>query len=138
MTKNNDWNAPYVIEPLTVHSDARGLLFEAMRFTSQKIPTGGQIYIYTVAPGQRRGDHYHEKKSEWFTCVSGQVRLLMKTQEGELVDQIIEGISPKMVYAGPGTSHAVVNESAQEAVMMAYASKEFDPSDIDTIHKLSD
>ncbi len=135
MTINNTWDASYFIEPLTVHRDTRGVLFEAIRFKSQNIPTGGQIYVYTVEPGERRGDHFHEKKSEWFTCVSGSVRLLMKTASGEKVNEMLDSVNPSMVYAGVGTSHAVINETATVAVIMAYASKEFDPSDPDTVIK---
>jgi dTDP-4-dehydrorhamnose 3,5-epimerase-like enzyme len=132
MTKEKSWDKPYAIEPLTVHSDARGALYEALRFSSQGIPAGGQIYVYTVAPGARRGDHYHEKKSEWFTCVAGRVRLLMKTRNGDCVNETLDAETPRMVFAGPGTSHAVVNETREVAVIMAYASKEFDPTDPDT------
>lgn len=132
MAREKNWDEPYSIEALTVHRDARGALYEALRFTSQGIPQGGQIYVYTVAPGERRGDHFHGHKSEWFTCVAGQVRLLMKTQQGDRVDQILYASVPRMVFAGPGTSHAVVNETGEVAVIMAYASKEFDPADPDT------
>jgi dTDP-4-dehydrorhamnose 3,5-epimerase-like enzyme len=138
MAREKNWNEPYLIEALTVHRDARGALYEALRFTSQGIPQGGQIYVYTVAPGERRGDHFHGHKSEWFTCVAGRVRLLMKTQQGDRLDQALDANAPKMVFAGPGTSHAVVNETTEIAVMMAYASKEFDPADPDTIPESAD
>lgn len=126
------WNIPYVIEPLNVHHDARGILYEALRFSSQDIPRDGQIYVYTVSPGARRGDHFHDHKSEWFICVSGRVRLLMKTKDGDRVDESLDADLPRLVFAGPGTSHAVVNETQKVAVIVAYASKEFDPADPDT------
>lgn len=138
MATNSDWTVPYGLEDLTVHRDPRGALFEAMRFSSQQIPAGGQLYVYSVAPGARRGDHYHEKKQEWFTCVSGEVRLLMKTADGARVDEVLSAQTPKMVYAGPGTSHAVVNEGDSEAVIVAYASKEFDSTDPDTVMASAD
>ncbi len=136
MVSMDSWKTSYSIQPLTVHRDSRGSLFEALRFETQGIPTYGQIYVYTVEPGKRRGDHFHEKKSEWFTCVSGSVRLLMKTDSGELVDEVLDSLNPSMVYAGVGTAHAVVNETDDTvAVIMAYASKEFDPSEPDTVNK---
>lgn len=138
MAKEGNWDKPYAIEALTVHRDARGALYEALRFTSQDIPRGGQIYVYTVAPGARRGDHFHEQKSEWFTCVAGRVRLLMKTKNGNRVDETLDAEAPRMVFAGPGTSHAVMNETAEVAVIMAYASKEFDPAEPDTILEPAD
>jgi len=133
MARTTNWNKPYALEALTVHRDPRGALFEALRFSSQDIQLGGQIYVYTVEPGARRGDHFHENKCEWFTCVAGRVRLLMKTKQGERVDETLDATTPMMAFAGPGTSHAVVNETQEVAVIMAYASKEFDPADPDTI-----
>lgn len=132
MTRESDWDKSYSIEEIAMHCDARGALFEALRFSSQDIPMGGQIYVYTVAPGARRGDHFHERKSEWFTCVAGRVRLLMKTKNGDRVNQMLDADAPQMVFAGPGTSHAVANETQEIAVIVAYASKEFDPADPDT------
>jgi UDP-2-acetamido-2,6-beta-L-arabino-hexul-4-ose reductase len=133
MTTTTRWDAPFNIERLQVHRDPRGALYEALRFTSQKIPAGGQIYVYTVAPGARRGDHYHERKSEWFVCVAGSVRLLLITPDGAAVDEILDAEAPRMVHAAPGTAHAVVNESDAPAVIVAYASKEFDLKDADTV-----
>ncbi len=138
MARERDWNRAYVIKDLKVHRDRRGALYEALRFSSQAIPEGGQIYVYTVAPGARRGDHFHERKCEWFTCVAGRVRLLMKTKDGDRVDAMLDAERPRLAFAGPGTSHAVLNETEQEAVIVAYASKEFDPADSDTILELAD
>lgn len=139
MLESADWpKLPFKIQNLKVHSDQRGDLFEALRFTQQKIPSGGQIYVYSVKPGYRRGDHFHLNKGEWFLCASGQVRLLMKTEKGETINQILDAQDPKLVYAGPGTSHAVVNESNETALIVAYGSKEFDPDEPDTYIQQAD
>jgi UDP-2-acetamido-2,6-beta-L-arabino-hexul-4-ose reductase len=138
MAIEGNWNKSHSLAALTVHRDERGVLYEALRFSSQNVPLGGQIYIYTVAPGARRGDHFHTHKSEWFVCVAGRVRLLMKTSSGDRIDEMLDADAPKMVFAGTGTSHAVVNETDEVAVIMAYASKEFDPTDPDTIIELAD
>lgn len=135
MTLTKDWGAPFLVDDLTVHRDARGVLYEALRFGTQDIPPGGQIYVYSVAPGARRGDHYHGKKSEWFFCVAGRVRLQMIAADGATVDEFLDADTPKLVHAAPGTSHAVTNEDDIPAVIVAYASKEFDPADPDTFPK---
>jgi len=138
MKKTTPWNVSHLIKPLVMHQDPRGALFEILRFTSFDIPEGGQLYSYTVAPGARRGDHFHHRKREWFVCVHGDVRLFMKTKDGGNISEILEAEVPKLIYAGPGTSHAVFNEGLQTAVIVAYASKEFDPSDPDTFAAKAD
>lgn len=132
------WNCSHQISPLQLHSDVRGDLYEALRFTSQSVPPGGQFYVYTINPGHRRGDHYHLQKCEWFICISGQVRILIKTRDGQLVNQIIDSTNPQLVFVGPGSSHAVVNDSSTVACMVAYSSKEFDKLNPDTFHSLAD
>lgn len=127
------WNADFDVIDLVLHEDQRGVLFEALRFKSQGIPPGGQIYVYSVEPGMRRGDHYHLGKMEWFTCVHGSVRVFLKTMAGKADALDISAGAPKMIFTGPGTAHAVENFSSQPAVIMAYASKEFDPDEPDTI-----
>lgn len=139
MLQKADWSSiQYLIQDLDLHSDERGNLFEALRFSRQGIPTGGQIYVYTINSGQRRGDHFHRKKGEWFLCASGAARLLMKTSDGHLVNQILDGRSPQLVYAGPGTTHALLNENNEPALIVAYGSKEFDPEDPDTFMMQAD
>ena len=56
----------YSIKKVKTFDDKRGTLFEALRFKTENIPGKGQVYVYTVKPGARRGDHYHKKKEEWF------------------------------------------------------------------------
>ena len=138
MAVRDKWNKPYCIETLETHIDDRGALFEMLRMTSQEIPKGGQFYIYTVAPNTRRGDHFHEKKLEWFTCVSGEVKLFLKTSIGEKISENLSAKTPKLVFAGPGTSHAIENNKTVEAVIAAYSSKEFEPENPDTIVKKAD
>ncbi len=127
-------NINYKIKNLELHSDNRGDLFEALKFKSEKIPSSGQIYVYSVKPGFRRGDHYHERKGEWFCCVSGTVTLLMKGN-GKTIKKILTSSCPQLVYVGPGTAHTIINKNQEVAVMVAYTSKEFDPNDPDTITK---
>ena len=67
-------NIDYKIKDLKLYSDSRGALFEALRFKSEKIPNGGQIYVYSVMPGFRRGIIITKEKENGFVVL--QVRLL--------------------------------------------------------------
>ncbi|CAM8410812.1 RfbC dTDP-4-dehydrorhamnose 3,5-epimerase and related enzymes [Candidatus Methylopumilus universalis] len=129
---------PYEITELTLHSDVRGFLYEAFRFTSQSIPKGGQVYIYSMEPGARRGDHFHIEKSEWVICVSGRVRLLLKTEQDEKVSKELDGRKPELIFLAPRTSHALMNESKDIAIIIAYSSEEFHPDHPDTYFAKAD
>ena len=74
-----EWKTPFDELELVPHTDPRGTLFEIIRFQDFNIPSGGQIYTFSINPHYRRGDHYHHKKVEWFTCVSGKAKVLLST-----------------------------------------------------------
>lgn len=126
---------PYEVVSLKKHSDKRGDLFEILRFKDQKVPGEGYIYCFSINPGERRGDHYHTKKLEWMSCVAGEAVILVESEEGKKEKVVMSADDPKVIYFGPGTSHSVLNEKEEPAVVVSYGSKQFDPSDTDTVSK---
>lgn len=126
---------PYDCLDLEIHTDPRGALFEIMRFKDQNIPGKGYIYTFSVNPGARRGDHYHTKKQEWFTCVYGKVVILVEDKDGNKKKIKLNANKPKLLYFGPHTSHAILNESEEVAVLVSYGSKQHDIKHPDTFKK---
>jgi len=131
------WQEPFDSLILTKYKDERGFLFEILRFGDYSIPGGGQLYTFSIEPNKRRGDHFHLKKQEWFTCVHGKAIVLLTSSEGK--DKIIELSAefPEIIYAAPGTSHALINKSEELAVIVSYGSMQHDPEDEDTFRKLA-
>ena len=135
MVKKNTYEG-FSIKKVKTYDDKRGTLYEALRFKTENVPGDGQIYVYTVEPGARRGDHYHKNKEEWFLCVSGKLELLIKTQKRKF-EKKISSDSPEVVYVAPGTVHTLINRTKNRSVVIAYASKELDRQNPDT-HKVSE
>ena len=127
------WKEPFEIRPRTRHEDARGSLFEVLRFGDEEIPPGGQLYTFSVEPGQRRGDHYHLRKREWFTCVFGEAILLLSSESGEARRVHLTAKDPVIVYSAPKTAHAFINDKDTPAIIVSYGSKQHDPADNDTV-----
>ena len=113
------------------------MLFEIYRFLDDQIPGDGQVYTFSIVPGARRGDHYHQKKQEWFTCVHGRAFALLTSADGEDVQYGLDASKPQLIYAGPGTTHALVNRSQELAVIVSYASRQHDPEDEDTFKRIA-
>lgn len=126
---------PYEIRSLVKKADPRGSLFEILRFVDDEIPGQGYLYTFSILPGQRRGDHYHEKKHEWFTCTFGRATILIETSDGKKERIVLDAENPAVIYFAPGTAHALLNESDATAVIISYGSKQHDPEDPDTIKK---
>ena len=126
---------PYEVRMLDMKADPRGNLFEILRFLDDEIPGEGYIYTFTILPGQRRGDHYHEKKHEWFTCAFGRATILIETSDGKKERVVLDAEDPAVIYFAPGTAHALLNETNNTVVMVSYGSKQHDPANPDTIKK---
>jgi UDP-2-acetamido-2,6-beta-L-arabino-hexul-4-ose reductase len=123
-------------EPLIMHPDARGNFFEILRFKDKHVPPDGYTYCFTILPGQRRGDHLHHEKHEWFTCVSGEAVVLIEEREGTQHKLRLSAEQPALVYNAPYTAHAFYNESDVPAVLICYGSRQHDPADPDTFPKV--
>ena len=136
MSKKKNWKAPFDFLNLKSFKDKRGMLFEILRFEDFNIPGNGQLYTFSINPGQRRGDHYHNKKQEWFTCVSGEAVVLLSNKNDRKAIKI-SADKPKVVYAAPGTAHALINDSNKVAVIVSYGSKQHDPQDEDTYRQIA-
>lgn len=126
---------PWDIIELTKHTDARGDLFEILRFKDYHVPGEGYAYTFTINPGQRRGDHYHERKLEWFSCVWGEAVVLLEDRDGNKKKILLGSDKPLLVFCAPYTVHALYNEKETPAVLVSYGSKQHDPEDPDTIAK---
>ncbi len=131
------WREPFDCHELSRHVDHRGFLFEILRFKDDLIPGDGQLYVFSIEPDKRRGDHYHLRKREWFTCVYGEAIVLLSTGKGKTLAEKISAENPKIIYAGPGTSHALVNESDKLSVIISYGSEQHNPDGEDTYHQVA-
>ena len=131
-----EWKKPYDVLDLVPHTDQRGTLFEVIRFEDFNIPTGGYIYTFSINPHFRRGDHYHHKKVEWFTCVHGKAKVLLSTVDGKHNKVIeISAADPKLVYAPAETIHALINQEEEVAVIVSYGTIPHDDGTPDTFYQ---
>lgn len=135
MTKVKHWKNPFDTLNLERFYDKRGMLFEILRFKDHNIPSNGQLYTFSIEPNQRRGDHYHLKKQEWFTCVQGEAIVLLTSMDGKNKAIKISDNEPQIIYSAPGTAHALINQQKKVAVIVSYGSKQHNPEDPDTHHK---
>jgi dTDP-4-dehydrorhamnose 3,5-epimerase len=126
----------FEVRELKTITDARGSLFEMLRFREEAAPAYGYIYTFTINPGQRRGDHYHEQKEEWFCCVSGKIRVAIETTEGCRETIALDSAHPMVIYCGPYTAHALYNESDTPAIVISYGSIPHNEVHPDTFRKV--
>lgn len=117
---------------LTLHSDARGSLFEVV-----KSGGGGQVFLSTTHPGITRGNHYHARKIERFLVVSGEAEIrLRKLFSAEVTCFKVHGDAPCYVDMPTFYTHHITNTGSSELVTLFWANEIFDPADPDTFTEL--
>ena len=119
---------------LTLHSDARGSLFEVVKSNS-----GGQVFMSTTHPGITRGNHFHTRKVERFLVASGEADIrLRKLFSDEVISFKVRGDTPCYVDIPTFHTHHITNTGQSELVTLFWANEIFDPVDPDTFHELVD
>jgi len=115
--------------PLTLHSDERGSLFEAVKGAQ-----GGQSFVSTTRPGITRGNHFHRRKVERFLVVQGeaciQVRRLFQR---EIQEFQVSGKEPVYIDMPTLHTHNITNTGGGELLTLFWAHEVFDLQSPDTV-----
>ncbi len=113
---------------LTLHSDSRGALFEAL-----KSENGGQVFLSTTRSGITRGNHFHTRKVERFLVVSGEAEIRLRRIFSDRVNVFeVSGARPCYVDMPTFHTHSITNVGTSELVTLFWANEIFDPNDPDT------
>ena len=110
-------------------ADDRGAFFEVVRSAGGE----GQSSFSTTVPGVTRGQHYHRRKIERFTVLSGTAEISMrKLFTDEVVTYRVSGQEPVAVDMPTLWSHEITNTGADKLYTMFWINEIFDPASPDT------
>ena len=123
------------VDPLEVKRDDRGWLTEVLR--SSNLSGGArmsQLYVTVGNPGKTKGKHYHTRKTEWFSVISGDAKLFLRdTRTGEETVVPMGDRNLVTVTIPPHVAHAITSDGTAPFYLIVVVSEEFDPSDPDTL-----
>jgi len=123
------------VDPLEVKRDDRGWLTEVLR--SSNLSGGArmsQLYVTVGNPGKTKGKHYHTRKTEWFSVISGDAKLFLRdTRTGEETVVPMGDRNLVAVTIPPHVAHAITSDGTAPFYLIVVVSEEFDPSDPDTL-----
>jgi dTDP-4-dehydrorhamnose 3,5-epimerase len=77
-----------------------------------------QIYMTTIRPGTVKGPHLHFIRTGFFTCIKGNVRVVLKTEEGYSVFFSGEDHEYRSIEVPTGTPAAVQCIGEDEAYLL--------------------
>ncbi len=114
--------------PLTLNTDARGTLFEAVKGGG-----GGQTFLSTTKPGVTRGDHFHLNKVERFLVVQGKALIrIRKVMSDEVLEYRVSGDTPAPVDMPTLHTHSIENTGDTDLLTLFWTHDLFDPENPDT------
>lgn len=113
---------------LTLHSDPRGTLFEAVKGGG-----GGQSFLSTTKPGITRGDHFHLSKVERFLVVQGQAIIrIRKVHSNEVWEYAVDGDAPSALDMPTMHTHSIENVGTGPLLTLFWTHDLYDPENPDT------
>lgn len=115
---------------ITCHADQRGSFFEIVRSRGGT----GQTSFSTTVPGITRGDHFHRRKVERFTVLSGEAEIsLRRILDDELFTFKVSGDEPKSIDMPTFYTHKIQNVGEDTLYTAFWTNDIFDPTNPDTI-----
>jgi UDP-2-acetamido-2,6-beta-L-arabino-hexul-4-ose reductase len=115
-------------QPLRLHKDVRGELFEAV-----KADQGGQIFISTTVPGATRGNHWHLSKIERFLVIGGRgIIRIRKLFSDEIQSFEVSGDDPVYIDIPTLHAHSITNTGEALLQTLFWSNEIFDPAQSDT------
>jgi UDP-2-acetamido-2,6-beta-L-arabino-hexul-4-ose reductase len=116
---------------LKKNTDDRGSFVETVR-TSM----GGQFSYSITHPGITRGNHFHTRKIERFTVISGKALIeLRRIGTNEILQFELDGEQPAFVDMPVWYSHNITNTGSEELLTLFWINEFFDPKDPDTFYE---
>lgn len=127
-----------IVKKLTTHLDDRGYLSEILRSDDCVYKNFGQVYISTIYPGTIKGFHVHERKTDYITCVRGQVKFVViesncNSDLLSLYEYHLSRMSPKLVVVPPGLWHGWMCIGQEEAMLVNVTTEPFNSDDPDEV-----
>jgi dTDP-4-dehydrorhamnose 3,5-epimerase len=101
--------------------DINGFLIPIYNVNDKDIPenyTPKQVYLTTVGIGKIKGPHLHYKRDGFFTCIKGNVRIILKIDGKYITYFSGENHEYLSIFIPKGIPAAIQNISDEEAFLL--------------------
>jgi dTDP-4-dehydrorhamnose 3,5-epimerase len=127
------------VKKLILHKDERGSVMEILRCDDSIFEKFGQIYMTTCKPGVAKAWHYHEKQSEYFSCVKGVLKLVLydsrenSPTKGQVQEFLISLSNPLLVKIPPYVYHGFECGADEETLAINIKTLPYDAKNPDKV-----
>ena len=125
------------VKRLKLIPDERGRLMEILRCDDEIFQKFGQVYMTTAYPEVVKAWHFHKKQDDYFTCISGKMRLALydpregSPTKGQIDEFIISTENPMLVKIPKMVYHGFKCISSYEALVINVPTMPYDKNNPD-------
>jgi dTDP-4-dehydrorhamnose 3,5-epimerase len=113
-----------------IRGELKKVFVKSMLSTEKSIE---EIYVLHTKKGSVRGNHYHKQNVEFFTVIKGTATIALKyIGDGEAVILKVSAGDDIVIKVPENVAHGFRNDEDEDLVILAAASKLYDPEDTDT------
>jgi len=87
------------------------------------------VYINSINPGEKKGPHIHKKRTTYFSCIYGNITLVVKESDGKLHEVTLDSKKPELACIPNGIAAALVNTTDYVAKVLVLADIAWKPND---------
>ena len=87
------------------------------------------VYINSINPGEKKGPHIHKKRTTYFSCIYGNITLVVKESDGKLHEVTLDSKKPELACIPNGIAAALVNTTDYIAKVLVLADIAWKPND---------
>jgi len=92
----------------------------------------GQVNYSTLVPGVIKAWHRHEKQTDWWCCLNGNVKVALYDQDADKFETYFIGeLNPKVVEIPPGLWHGMTSIGNAPCGMLYYVDVRYNPAEPD-------
>jgi oxalate decarboxylase/phosphoglucose isomerase-like protein (cupin superfamily) len=89
----------------------------------------GQLNMRTILPHTQKPGHRHNHTDEWWFLARGEIVVILERGSGGPIEKLMQQGDQFPLTAGTG--HAVRNDGDEEAVLLFWQSRLYDPNNPD-------
>ena len=87
------------------------------------------IYVNSINPGEIKGPHIHKNRTTSFSCIHGNVVLVIQDNDGKFHEIKADSEKPVLITVPNGNAAAIVNPTTKIAKVLVLADIAWRPND---------
>ena len=91
------------------------------------------VYVNSVNSGEIKGPHIHKNRTTSFSCIHGNVVLVIRDNDGKFHEIKADSEKPVLITVSNGIASAIVNPTAKIAKVLVLADIAWKPNDNEMI-----